>query len=105
MLLDSVPGAGATFTVVVPPAPHPARREPHPDRRGRATHRRFRGEGLSANGFAVTVVGDAPSVYDCPMTGGFDLMVLDIGLPGMDGFAVLRELRTGRYPMPVIVRR
>jgi len=60
-------------------------------------------KGLSANGFAVTVVGDGPSAYDYAMTGGFDLMVLDIGLPGMDGFAVLRKLRAERCPMPVIV--
>jgi two-component system, OmpR family, copper resistance phosphate regulon response regulator CusR len=60
-------------------------------------------KGLSANGFAVTVVGDGPSAHDYAMTGGFDLMVLDIGLPGMDGFAVLRKLRAERCPMPVIV--
>jgi two-component system, OmpR family, copper resistance phosphate regulon response regulator CusR len=60
-------------------------------------------KGLSANGFAVTVVGDGHSAYDYAVTGGFDLMVLDIGLPGMDGFAVLRKLRAERCPMPVVV--
>jgi len=60
-------------------------------------------KGLSAGGFAVTVVGDGPAAYDHALTGGFDLMVLDIGLPGMDGFAVLRKLRVERCPIPVIV--
>ncbi|TFV54952.1 response regulator transcription factor [Mycobacterium sp. PS03-16] len=60
-------------------------------------------KGLSANGFTVTVVGDGPSAYDYATTGGFDLMVLDIGLPGMDGFAVLSKLRAERNTIPVIV--
>jgi two-component system copper resistance phosphate regulon response regulator CusR len=60
-------------------------------------------KGLAANGFAVTVVGDGPSAHDYAMTGGFDLLVLDIGLPGLDGFAVLRSLRDQGCPLPVIV--
>ena len=60
-------------------------------------------KGLSANGFAVTVVGDGLAAYDYAMTGGFDLMVLDIGLPGIDGFSVLRKLRADHSPIPVIV--
>jgi len=63
----------------------------------------FIDKGLSANGFAVTVVADGPSAYDYATTGGFDLMVLDIGLPGMDGFEVLRRLRSQHNPIPVIV--
>jgi two-component system, OmpR family, copper resistance phosphate regulon response regulator CusR len=60
-------------------------------------------KGLSANGFAVTVVADGPSAYDYAMTGDFDLMILDIGLPGMDGFTVLRKLRAKSSAIPVIV--
>jgi two-component system copper resistance phosphate regulon response regulator CusR len=60
-------------------------------------------KGLSANGFAVTTVADGHSAYDYTMSGGFDLMVLDIGLPGMDGFAVLAKLRAERNQIPVIV--
>jgi two-component system copper resistance phosphate regulon response regulator CusR len=63
----------------------------------------FINKGLSANGFTVTVVADGPSAYDYAMTGDFDLMVLDVGLPGMDGFTVLRKLRGARNPIPVIV--
>jgi two-component system copper resistance phosphate regulon response regulator CusR len=60
-------------------------------------------KGLSANGFAVTTVADGNSAYDYARSGGFDLMVLDIGLPGMDGFAVLAKLRAERNAIPVIV--
>jgi two-component system, OmpR family, copper resistance phosphate regulon response regulator CusR len=60
-------------------------------------------KGLAANGFAVTVIGDGRAAYDYAMTGGFDLMVLDIGLPGIDGFTVLRKLRAEHNPIPVVV--
>ncbi|EHI13964.1 response regulator transcription factor [Mycolicibacterium thermoresistibile] len=60
-------------------------------------------KGLSANGFTATTVTDGPTGYDYAMTGGFDLMVLDIGLPSMDGFTVLRKLREDGNQIPVIV--
>ncbi|MGV0744026.1 response regulator transcription factor [Mycolicibacterium sp. XJ870] len=60
-------------------------------------------KGLSANGFAVTVVAEGGAAYEYAVTGGFDLMILDIGLPDMDGFTVLRKLRADRNPIPVIV--
>lgn len=60
-------------------------------------------KGLSANGFAVTVVDDGPSAYEFARTGRFDLLVLDIGLPGIDGFAVLERLRAEGCSLPVIV--
>lgn len=60
-------------------------------------------KGLAANGFAVTVVDDGPSAYEHAASGRFDLMVLDIGLPELDGFAVLRKLRDGNHSIPVIV--
>lgn len=63
----------------------------------------FLKKGLVAAGFEVTVVADGPGVYDHAVTGGFDLLVLDIGLPGMDGFAVLRRLRSAGSAIPVII--
>lgn len=60
-------------------------------------------KGLSANGFAVTVAVDGPAAYDYASTGDFALMVLDIGLPGMDGFAVLNRLRSDGHSIPVII--
>ena len=63
----------------------------------------FINKGLTANGFSVSVVTDGPTAYDYASTGDFDLMILDIGLPGMDGFAVLRKLRATRNPIPVVI--
>ncbi len=63
----------------------------------------FVAKGLSANGFAVTVVEEGRPAYDHAVSGNFDLLVLDIGLPDIDGFEVLRKLRAGNHPIPVIV--
>ncbi|OLL75727.1 DNA-binding heavy metal response regulator [Pseudonocardia sp. Ae168_Ps1] len=63
----------------------------------------FLKKGLVAAGFGVTVVADGTGVHDHAITGGFDLMVLDIGLPGMDGFDVLRRLRAAGSAIPVII--
>ncbi|MFC4468251.1 response regulator transcription factor [Streptomyces xiangluensis] len=60
-------------------------------------------KGLRAGGFTTTVVGDGDAAYEYALTGGFDLVILDIGLPGRDGFTVLRELREARVTVPVIV--
>ncbi|MEU1572327.1 response regulator transcription factor [Streptomyces collinus] len=60
-------------------------------------------KGLRSNGFTTTVVTDGDTGYEYALTGGFDLVVLDIGLPGRDGFTVLRELREARVSVPVIV--
>ena len=60
-------------------------------------------KGLRANGLTPTVVGDGPSGLGHAMSGEFDLVVLDVGLPGMDGFTVLRRLRQARSEIPVIV--
>lgn len=60
-------------------------------------------KGLRANGFTTTAVADGDAAYEYALTGGLDLVVLDIGLPGRDGFTVLRELREARVTTPVIV--
>ncbi|AQT78682.1 DNA-binding response regulator [Mycolicibacterium litorale] len=63
----------------------------------------FINKGLSANGFAVSVVSDGITAFDYASTGEFDMMILDIGLPGMDGFEVLRKMRAANNPLPVII--
>jgi DNA-binding response OmpR family regulator len=60
-------------------------------------------KGLRSEGYTPTVVGDGISGFDCAVSGEFDLAVLDIGLPGMDGFALLDQLRSSGSSMPVIV--
>ncbi|MBT0771166.1 response regulator transcription factor [Kineosporia sp. J2-2] len=63
----------------------------------------FVSKGLRAAGFTPTVVDDGVSALDYAVTGEFDLLVLDIGLPGMDGFEVLKRLRESRSQLPVII--
>jgi DNA-binding response OmpR family regulator len=63
----------------------------------------FVAKGLRAEGHQPTVVGDGPGGLEEALSGRFDLMVLDIGLPGMDGFEVLDQLRSQGSRMPVIV--
>ena len=60
-------------------------------------------KGLRGSGFTPTVVADGQSAHDYAMTGEFDLLVLDIGLPVLDGFAVLRRLRQARNAIPVVI--
>lgn len=63
----------------------------------------FVSKGLKADGFTPTVVADGISGLDYALTGDFDLVVLDLGLPGMDGFEILRRLNAERAELPVIV--
>jgi DNA-binding response OmpR family regulator len=60
-------------------------------------------KGLAANGFAATVVADGDAALACAETGEFDLVILDIGLPVRDGFAVLRAMREAKVTTPVII--
>ncbi len=63
----------------------------------------FVAKGLRAEGHVVTVVADGRSGLDEAMSGAHDLAVLDIGLPVLDGFAVLAQLRDQGSTIPVIV--
>jgi DNA-binding response OmpR family regulator len=63
----------------------------------------FVAKGLKAEGFTPTVVADGITGLDYALTGPFDLMVLDIGLPGMDGFTILERVQAERPELPVIV--
>lgn len=64
---------------------------------------RFVGKGLRTHGLTTTVVGDGDTALRLAMSGDYDLLVLNIGLPGRDGFAVLREVRESRVALPVII--
>jgi DNA-binding response OmpR family regulator len=63
----------------------------------------FVAKGLRADGHLTTVVGDGREGLDNALSGDFDLMVLDIGLPAIDGFDVLDQLRSQGSKLPVIV--
>ncbi len=63
----------------------------------------FLAKGLAADGHRTTAVADGRTGLDHALSGDFDLMVLDIGLPGIDGFQVLDQLRSQGSRLPVIV--
>ena len=48
---------------------------------------------LEADGFAVTIAATGPEGLEKALTGGYDLILLDVMLPGMDGFAICRRIR------------
>jgi len=64
---------------------------------------RFLDRGLSAAGYTTHAVDDGNQALALALTGEFDMLLLDLGLPGRDGFAVLTELRARRSLLPVIV--
>lgn len=53
-------------------------------------------KGLSENGFVVDVAKDGIDGTHLALQGDYDLVVLDVMLPGIDGFAVLKALRESR---------
>ncbi|MFE4227963.1 response regulator transcription factor [Arthrobacter sp. NPDC056886] len=63
---------------------------------------RFIEKGLRAAGYAPTVVADGVTAVDYASSGEFDLLLLDIGLPRLDGYAVLAALRRSQVGIPVI---
>jgi two-component system, OmpR family, copper resistance phosphate regulon response regulator CusR len=64
---------------------------------------RFLVRGLQAQGYATTAAADGEAALYLAETGEFDLMLLDLGLPRLDGLGVLAELRRSQTPLPVIV--
>jgi len=63
----------------------------------------FPEKGLRRNGFVTTVVTDGQSAYDEARYGEHDLLILDVGLPMLDGFEVLRRLRGEGAGLPVLI--
>ena len=63
----------------------------------------FLEKGLRSNGFVTTVAEDGAKASRLARDDEFDLLVLDLGLPVMDGVEVLRELRASGQRMPVII--
>jgi DNA-binding response OmpR family regulator len=63
----------------------------------------FLEKGLRSNGFTTATVGDGEAAYQYARSGEFDLLILDIGLPKVDGFTVLRRLREARVDIPVVI--
>ncbi|HSM45065.1 MAG TPA: response regulator transcription factor [Acidimicrobiia bacterium] len=63
----------------------------------------FLEKGLRAEGFTTFVVDDGISAASIARDDAFDLMILDLGLPGKDGREVLSEVRNRGERMPVLI--
>ncbi|WP_324277224.1 response regulator [Blastococcus brunescens] len=62
-------------------------------RRGPRQDARRPGAGLTEAGYAVDAVGDGAAALSYAASRTYDAVVLDVMLPGMDGFEVCRTLR------------
>jgi DNA-binding response OmpR family regulator len=60
-------------------------------------------KGLKEQGFVVEVCGDGNEGYNRAMRQTYDVIVLDIMLPGRDGLSILRALREKKNTVPVIL--
>jgi DNA-binding response OmpR family regulator len=63
----------------------------------------FLEKGLRANGFTTTTVHDGFQATVLAQDSEFDLMVLDLRLPGKDGLSVLRDVRAAGNRLPVLI--
>jgi DNA-binding response OmpR family regulator len=59
--------------------------------------------GLRSSGYRVSVARTGPVALRIATEDDIDLVVLDIGLPGMDGLSVLRSLRAAGSLVPVLI--
>jgi DNA-binding response OmpR family regulator len=60
-------------------------------------------QGLVEDGHAVTVASEGRAGLNLAESGSFDLILLDVTLPGMDGFAIARRLRSARNQTPILM--
>jgi two-component system phosphate regulon response regulator OmpR len=58
---------------------------------------------LSDNGYAVSTAGDAAEARQLLEQVAFDLIVLDVMMPGEDGLSLTRALRKGANPVPILL--
>ena len=63
----------------------------------------FVSQGLREAGYAVDVAATGPEALKKALEGGYDAAVMDVMLPGLDGLAVIEQLRAKRQQMPVLI--
>ncbi|MDU0368110.1 response regulator transcription factor [Microbacterium sp. KSW4-17] len=63
----------------------------------------FVAKGLESAGYQTLIVDDGVDALDTALSGEVDLVLLDVGLPSLDGFEVLRSLRGQGSTLPVIM--
>jgi DNA-binding response OmpR family regulator len=60
-------------------------------------------KGLHAAGYACSISSDGAEALALAQTGQFDLILLDIGMPSLDGYEILRRIRIDDKLTPVIM--
>ncbi len=60
-------------------------------------------QGLEEDAYAVDIVDNGADVLNWVQSADYDVLLLDILLPGQDGLAVCRQLRTQGYTMPILL--
>jgi len=63
----------------------------------------FLSRGLESGGYTVDVAGDGATALEMVHATEYDLIILDLGLPDMDGMAVLKKVRTRKTSPPVLI--
>ena len=63
----------------------------------------FLARAFAAEGFIVDVVADGEQGLARALTGSYELVILDLLLPGLDGLDVLRRLHDQRSELPVLI--
>src|ERR1700722_18809836 len=59
--------------------------------------------GLRGRAYAVDLVADGDRALDAARSGTYDALVLDVMLPGIDGFEIARALRARRSRAPILM--
>jgi DNA-binding response OmpR family regulator len=60
-------------------------------------------EVLSSHNYIVDTIADSQTALQLVRTFAYDLIILDIILPGLDGISLCRQLRAGGYQMPILL--
>ena len=63
----------------------------------------FLTRGMEAEGFTVDAAGSGAVGLERALTSVYDLVLLDLLLPGLDGLSILRELQRRRPELPVVI--
>lgn len=63
----------------------------------------FLRKGLTESGFTVDIASDGESGLHLASTESFDLIILDVMLPRMDGWSIVQELRRLNFQTPILI--
>src|SRR6516164_2648524 len=60
-------------------------------------------KGMEELGYAVAVASEGTEGLEAARRGEFDVLVLDVMLPGLDGFTIVRRLRAAQHVTPILL--